>query len=137
MVDRLSQLHYRGETGPLQGLAAQDTEPAFDLVKPRGMSGGVMKMNVGMTRSPTIMLGLMGIQIVYDHVQVQIRIGGHQTVHKVQELPPTAARVMSRTHLAAQHLQGSEKGGRAVAFIFMAEPLQGLSAGQAQPTLSP
>src|SRR5437870_608971 len=101
MVDRLSQLHHRGEAGPLQSLAAHDTEPAFDLVEPRGMSGGVMKMNVGMTCPPAIMLGLMGIQVVYDHVQVQIRIGSHQTVHKVQELAPAAA--LQLNAVLAQH----------------------------------
>ena len=101
------------------------------------MRGDEMKMNARMSMQPPILFGLMRIKVVQNDVNLLVWIFSYYLVHKVQELPPPAARVMSRTDLAAQDLQSSEKGGRAVAFIFMAEPLQGLSAGQAQPTLGP
>jgi hypothetical protein len=54
-------------------------------------------------------LRFMGIQIVHNHVQVQLGIGSHQTVHKVQELAPPPARVVGRTDLTAQDLQGGKE----------------------------
>lgn len=39
---------------PTEGLPPQDTEPTFYLVKPGGMRGGVVEMNIGMARNPQV-----------------------------------------------------------------------------------
>lgn len=43
--DTLPKIVNRTETGPLQQLANQDTEPDLDLIQPRSMLGGVDKTN--------------------------------------------------------------------------------------------
>ncbi len=49
-VNGLPQLLDRGKAGSPERLAAQDTEPALDLIEPRCVGRGVMKVDLGMAR---------------------------------------------------------------------------------------
>ena len=42
LVNCLSQLCWRRETDSLESLLAQDAEPTFDLIQPRGIGGNEM-----------------------------------------------------------------------------------------------
>ena len=65
-IDGLPQLSDGSKTGPLQGLAAQNAEPALHLVEPGGMRGGVVKVHVRVTSQPPLVLGLVGTQVVQN-----------------------------------------------------------------------
>ena len=92
-------------------------------------------MDIRVTGQPTIVLGLVDVQVVQNDMQL---LGGtmcHDAVHEAQELPPASSVVMSGVHQSRRHLQGGKQGGCAVTFIFMTEPTQGLTVGQPQPSL--
>lgn len=61
IIDRIAQLLDRGKSGSLQGLAAEDPGPAFNLVEPRGVGGRVMTLDAGVACEPTVVLRLMGV----------------------------------------------------------------------------
>ena len=85
------------------------------------MGGSVMEMDIRVTGQPTIVLGLVDVQVVQNDMQL---LGGticHDAVHEAQELPPASSVVMSGVHQSRRHLQGGKQGGCAVTFIFMTE----------------
>lgn len=45
-VDSLPQLAGRGKTGSFESLAAEDTEPDFNLIQPTGMGRCVMELHI-------------------------------------------------------------------------------------------
>jgi hypothetical protein len=62
-VDLIAQLSGRGKAGAGQGTAGEDREPDFNLVEPRGVGRGEVKMDVLVARQPAIVFGLVGVQI--------------------------------------------------------------------------
>ncbi len=104
----------RGETGSTQGLACQDAKPNFDLVEPTGVGGRVVPVHSGVARPPTVALGLVRAEVVQDHMNFPIGVGGDHLIHKVQELPPSAPRVVARTHMPGADIESGEQGGGAV-----------------------
>jgi hypothetical protein len=48
----------------------EDREPDFDLVQPRGMGRGEVKVKVGVWGQPAVVFGLVGVQVVQDDVNV-------------------------------------------------------------------
>ncbi len=63
-VDGVAQLCHAGEVCPLEGLAAQDTKPDLNLVEPRSVGWSEMKMHIGVSLQPAILLWLMGRKVV-------------------------------------------------------------------------
>ena len=57
-IDVLPELGHSGEAGALEGLSAEDREPAFDLVEPGGVGRREVKMDVGMARKPAVVAAL-------------------------------------------------------------------------------
>ena len=62
IVDSLAQLLWRGKTSAAQGGADQNAEPAFDHIEPAGVGRGEMKMHVGVTSQPGVVLGLVSFR---------------------------------------------------------------------------
>ena len=85
-----------------------------------------MKVDIGVSDQPTIMLGFMNIQIIQNNMQLRIGIEGDNTVHEIQELPATSAWVMPDLHQPGGHFQSSEQSGGTMPLIFMVEPPQSL-----------
>jgi hypothetical protein len=52
------------KAGSLERLAAQNAQPAFNLVEPPSVGWGKVKMDVGMALEPAVVLGFVGIEIV-------------------------------------------------------------------------
>src|SRR5260370_41586626 len=95
-IDRFAQLFDIDKAGSLERLAAQNAKPAFNLVKPRSMRWRKMKMDIGMTLEPAIVLGLVGVEVIENDVNfffVAVRI--NDAIHEVQELPAAPAFVMA------------------------------------------
>ena len=63
-IDLPAQLAWRGEAGTGQGLARQDGEPDLDLIEPRGVGRGEVKIDVLAAGQPAIVFGLVSIQVV-------------------------------------------------------------------------
>ena len=61
------------------------------------------------------MLGLVGVEVIQDHVKLFVNVVNNDTVHKVQELPrQVGARIVSSPHQPGGHLQGGKQRGRTV-----------------------
>ena len=71
-------------------------------------------MYVRMAGQPPVMLGLVGVEVIQDHVKLFVNVVNNDTVHKVQELPATAALIVSGPHQPGGHLQGGKQRGRTV-----------------------
>jgi hypothetical protein len=67
--DGFNQHAHAGEAGPLQGAAAQNAKPAFNLVKPGAVGGNKMKMYVGVGFEPAVLFWLVSVEIVQDYVE--------------------------------------------------------------------
>lgn len=60
-VNFLAQFSNAAEIGSAQSLAAENTEPNLDLVEPRGMGWGVVKVYLWMLRQPPVIFRLVCI----------------------------------------------------------------------------
>ena len=84
MIDRFAQLLDIDKTGAPQGLAAQNAKPALHLVEPRSVGWGKMKMDVRMALEPTVVLGLVGIEIVEDDVDfISVAVAIDNPIHEI------------------------------------------------------
>jgi hypothetical protein len=132
-VDLIAHLSRRRETGAGQGAAGEDREPHLDLVQPRGVGRGEVKMDVLVARRPAVVFWFMGVQIVEDDVQLAVRLLGDKTVHEVQKLDPSAAPVLVGFDQPGGNIQRRKQRRRAVALVGVAETGQRLAVGQPQP----
>jgi hypothetical protein len=57
VIDRLAQLFDIDEASSLERLAAQNAEPAFNLIKPGSVRWRKVQMHVGMALEPAVVLG--------------------------------------------------------------------------------
>src|SRR6476660_3672437 len=111
-IDVLAQLFDRGEGGAAQRLSLQDGEPNLDLVEPGSPRWSEVKVDVLVTRQPTINLRLMGAEIVEDDMddRVGVRIGGDDLVHERKEFDAPATLLVCHRDLAAGDLQSGKQG---------------------------
>ena len=72
-VDLRAHLPRRGEADAGQGFAREDRKPNLDLVEPGGMGRDAMKMDVLVASAPTVLFGLVGVEIVEDDVPFAVR----------------------------------------------------------------
>ena len=79
-----------------------------------------------MARQRLIIFGLVGIEIVQNHMNFAVRVAGDDAVHEIQELDAPTALVVAGLDPAGGHLQ-REQGDRAMAFVFMVETGQRLA----------
>src|SRR4029450_9761376 len=84
-IDVLSELRDGCEGRAVQGFVLQDREPDLALIEPGGAGRGEVEANVGVTLEPTIVLGLMGVEVVEDDVDWGIGIGSNDAVHEREE----------------------------------------------------
>src|ERR1700737_1812257 len=95
-IDVFPELRNTGEAGALEGLPAEDREPAFDLVEPGGVRRREMEMNVLVAGAPAVALGFVSVEIVEDDMDLAPGMGRHDAVHEVEELDPPPAPVVAR-----------------------------------------
>src|SRR3990172_5380808 len=126
-----------GEASSAKGPPREDAEPYLDLVQPRGMGGRVVEVDVLVACQPPIVLGLVGVEVVEDHMDLAVAAVGNHLVHELKELATSPALEVPGPHLAGGHLQGGEECGRAVAFVVMAVASERLAVGKPEPALGP
>ena len=134
-VDALAYLPRAGEACAGESLRDQNAEPDFHLIEPRGVRRNEVQVYVLVTGEPAIMLGLVGVQIIEDHMQLLAGVVGEHSIHEVQELHPTPTPVVPCPDQAGGHLQRGKQRGGAVTLILVIESGKGLAVGQFQPTL--
>ena len=93
--DCLDEHPEAGKVCALKGAAAQDAKPAFNLIEPGAVRGNKVKMHIGMSLEPAVLFGLVGVEIVQNHVKFLSGILGNQVIHEIQELTPTTPTIMS------------------------------------------
>ena len=134
-VDLIAQLAWRGEARAGQGFGGENGEPYLHLIEPGGMGRRKMEMDVLVPRQPAVVFGLVGIEIVQNHMDLPAGMIGNQAVHEIQELDATAALIMAGLDQASGNIEGGEQGRGAVTFVCMAEPCHRFAIGQLQPAL--
>ena len=73
-IDLLDEVMHAGEGAPANGALGDETEPAFHLVEPRGVGGGVVHVIAGPLRQPGAHLGMfVGGVVIDDQVKVEFR----------------------------------------------------------------
>ena len=89
-----------------QRLSGEDREPDFHLIEPRRLRGREVEMNVGVAFEPTVILRLMGVEIVEDDMDFAASMLGDDPVHEVEELDPAPPFIVPSRNLAARHIEG-------------------------------
>jgi hypothetical protein len=59
-----------------KGFGGQDREPDFDLIEPGRLCRREMEMDVGVASKPAVVLGLMGVEIIEDDVDLPTGVLG-------------------------------------------------------------
>ena len=119
-----------GEGSAVERLQGQDREPDFDLTEPGGVGRRVVEMNVLVAAEPHVAIGLVGGEIVENHVDFALRIIGDDPVHEIEEFDAPASLVVAADDLAAGDVQRRKQRGRAVPLIVMRLTGQGSPVGQ-------
>ena len=109
-VDLVANLAWRGETRAGQSLGGENGEPDLDLIEPGGMGRRKMEMDVLVPRQPAVVFGLVGIEIVQNHMDLAAGMFGHQAVHEIQELDTPAALIMTGLDQARGNIEGRRTG---------------------------
>ena len=91
VIDRFTQLFDIDKAGSPERLAAQNAKPAFNLIKPGSVGRRKVQMHVGMALEPAVVLGLVGIEVVEDDVELAARKGCGDTVHEIEKLDTATA----------------------------------------------
>ena len=107
-VDVIANLARRGETRAGQSFGGENGEPDLDLIEPGGIGRGKMEMDVLVPRQPAVVFGLVGIEIVQNHMDLAAGMFGRQAVHEVQELDAPAALIMAGLDQASGNLEGGD-----------------------------
>src|SRR5436190_11244088 len=119
VIDVTAELARAGEAGPCQRLALQNGKPDFHLIHPGCVCGREMEMDVLVPGQPTIAFGLMGIEVVEDHVDLAAGMFRYDAVHEVEKLHAAAALVMIALHQSGGQLQSRKQSGGAVPLVVM------------------
>ncbi len=77
-------------------LPLQDAKPAFHLIRPGSVRGGVVETQIAVLGQPQLMFGFMGVQVIDDNVQFSVS-GRDDDVHENEGLPTTTD-VMAGSH---------------------------------------
>ena len=108
------------KTGSFQCRSAQDAEPDFDLIEPRGMGGGKVEVDIGMSLDPRVVgFEFMNAQIIEDHMDFLARITCGDRVQEVQKFLAPLSRKALRIDLSSGHIQSRKKIGGSVPLVFM------------------
>src|ERR1700677_601101 len=135
LINRLAQLYRRREANALESLLAQNAEPTFHLIQPRGIRRSEMQMDSRMAPEPPVFFGLVSIQVVQHDVDVAVRVGGYNLIHEIQKLSPPPAMVMACDDLPGSDVESRKQGRGPVPLVPVAEAIQRLAVGEAQPAL--
>src|SRR5689334_3697776 len=76
-------------------------------------------MHIRVTLEPAIVVGLVGVEIVEDHMDCGVRVVSDYIVHEVEELDAPAAIFVRGRDLAGGHLKSSKQGRSAVALVIV------------------
>src|SRR5580704_3446626 len=134
-VDLVANLAWRSETRAGQSFGGENGEPDLDLIEPGGMGRRKMEMDVLVPRQPAVVFGLVGIEIVQNHMDLAAGMFGNQAVHEIEELDTPAALIMAGLDQASGNVEGGEQGRGLMTFVGVAEPCHGFAIGQLQPAL--
>ena len=74
-----------GEACSAQGLGAEHREPNLDLIEPRGMSGGKVKVESSMLASKSRITDAMGAEIVQHDMEIFVGIRSFQPSQEIKE----------------------------------------------------
>lgn len=131
----VAELANSGAAQVPQGLTTQDAEPDLDHIQPGRIGGDEVKPHLRMPRQPAVLLGLVGVEVIQNDVNLFVGMLRDHVIHEVEEFSSPSPRVMSDLYLADRYLKSSKECTRAVPLVAVAEPVQGFAIGKMQPAL--
>ena len=130
VIDGFTELFDIDKAGSLERLATQNAKPAFNLIKLGSVSGLKVQMHVGMALEPAVVLGLVGIEIVEDDMNLLfLSVGFDDAVHEIQELPASPTFVMTGLNQSSGGFERREQRRRAMPFVFVSKARDGSTVG--------
>jgi hypothetical protein len=91
-----------------------------------------VKMHVGVTLEPAVVVRLMGVEIVEDDMDGCIRIGGGDLIHEVEELDASTAALVGSHDFTGRHFERGEQSRGAVPLVIVALPAERAAIGKLQ-----
>jgi hypothetical protein len=79
---------------------------AHDLIEPGGACRGEVEMHVRVTLEPAIVLGLVGVEVVEDHMDSRTRVVSDDIVHEIEEFDTPSAIFVGGSDLTGGDLEG-------------------------------
>ena len=73
-----------------------------------------------MMLEPTVVLGLVGIEVVEDDMDGRVRMSGYDIIHEVEKLDAPPAFLVRGRHLAGGYFEGGEQRRDTVALVIVA-----------------
>ncbi len=113
------QFTHAGEHAAIQRAALELGEPPFDGIEPRRTGGREVKVHPRMLCKPFVELArLVRAQVVQNDMKVLV-LGDlfFHRLHEAQELVGLARLLHLPDHPAAEHVEGREQTGRAIALV--------------------
>src|SRR5580698_7112746 len=95
-----------------------------------------MHVHLRMKLEPAVSFGLVGVEIIENHVDFLAGILRYDLVHEVEKLAAAAASVVPGFDLAGNHVKRGKQSGRSMAFIAVTEAVHRLAVGQTKIALS-
>ena len=124
VADLLLEWGHRGKGAVADGPLGDEVEPALDLVEPRGIGGGEMKVIAGPGREPALDLDrLVGAVVVNGEVDIQVRGPvGVNGPEEAQERLVAMSRLAQGQDLADGDVPGGKERGGAVTDVVVRDP---------------
>ena len=115
--DMGDELFNCGEACSAQGLGAEDRKPNFDLVEPRGMSGGEVKVEPRMLAPKSRIADAMGAEIVEHDMEIFVGMCSFQPSQEIKELLAPFARFAHPINTTGGHFQSGKESRRSMTLV--------------------
>lgn len=89
-----------------------------------------MEVDTGVAAEPSVMLGLVGTEVIEDDMNILPGVSSDDLVHKGQELFAPFSIGMHADDLAGRHLESGKQSSSPVSLVFMALAADGSAIRQ-------
>jgi hypothetical protein len=113
-LDMGNEVFNCGEACSAQGLSAERRKPDFDLIEPRGMSGGKVKVEPRMLALKSRIADPMRAEIVEHDMEIFVGVRSFQPGHEIKELLAPFARFAYPINATGGHFQSGKESRRSM-----------------------
>src|SRR6516225_2761601 len=114
---------------------SEHREPNLDLIEPRGMSGGKVKVEPRMLAPKSRIADAMGAEIVEHDMEIFVGMCSFQPSQEIKELLAPFARFAHPINTTGGHFQSSKESHRSMTLIVVSKTAQSATIGHFEPAL--